>query len=91
MQLGTALDDFDFLTDRSIASSAETGSDTRPAFEPSRDLPRFLTQARDELTREHRAGTRYSVSLPASVEALRWFALPQEITDAGSSVSRVAG
>jgi len=91
MQLGTALDDFDFLTDRSIASSAETGSDTRPAFEPRRDLPRFLTQARDELTREHRAGTRYSVSLPASVEALRWFALPQEITDAGSSVSRVAG
>lgn len=86
MQLGTALCDFDFLTD--ISADAGGG---KPAFEASRDLPRFLSLARDELTRERRDGTRYSVSLPASVEALRWFALPQEIADSASTESRIAG
>jgi selenocysteine lyase/cysteine desulfurase len=86
MQLGTALCDFDFLTD--ISADAGGG---KPAFEASRDLPRFLSLARDELTRERSDATRYSVSLPASVEALRWFALPQEITYAASTESRIAG
>jgi hypothetical protein len=76
MQLGLPLEDFDFAADAAVGSN---GKARQPAYEPSSDLPLFLAQAREELTRNDREGTRYSVSLPASVEALRWFALPQEV------------
>ena len=76
MQLGLPLGDFDFAADAAVGSN---GKARQPAFKPSSDLPLFLAQAREELTRNDRKGTRYTVSLPASVEALRWFALPQEV------------
>ena len=62
----------------------------QPAFEPSSDLPLFLAQAREEITRNDREGIRYSVSLPASVEALRWFALPQEVASTAADTARIA-
>ena len=71
MQPGLPLENFDFTTDAAIDNQ---GTVLQPAFEPSSDLPLFLAQAREEITRNDREGIRYSVSLPASVEALRWFA-----------------
>jgi hypothetical protein len=87
MQLGLPLGNFDFTTDAAIDNQ---GTVLQPAFEPSSDLPLFLAQARQEITRNDREGIRYSVSLPASVEALRWFALPQEVASIAADTARIA-
>ena len=69
MQLPTTLDDF------------VTVLPTRHDPESSDVLPKYLTQAEQELTADHAEMTRYSLTLNESADALRWFALPQDIEE----------
>lgn len=93
MRLGATLSEIDFSVRATSAdseaadgaSSSQPSSDqsipgpgARPTFD-SGLLAEVLADAERELRAVNRSDRRYSLSLPQSSEALRWFVLPQEI------------
>jgi hypothetical protein len=57
-------------------SSSAASAPTKPL-----GLDAVLAAARHELVQEAHSGARYSLSLPAAADALRWFVLPQDISE----------
>lgn len=57
---------------------AEAVPSSAAAFDSS-SLPAYLEEAHRELTKRRESAKTYSLTLPPSAEALRWFVLPQEI------------
>ncbi len=77
MELGDELSDIDFLSEPPVGEmpGGKRGGDDD--FHSS-CLVTHLADAHAELTALNRAGETYSLALPASADALRWFLLPQE-------------
>lgn len=71
MPISVSLDDISYESGEFQIPANKLGKEDQP-------LSHFMSLAEQELTRGNRDGEVYTLELPESAEALRWFSLPQD-------------
>lgn len=75
MPISVSLEDINYQSGEFSVPAKKLGTEEQP-------LSHFMALAEEELSRADRSGNTYALELPESSEKLRWFALPQDSTEA---------